>query len=95
MKTTWKREVVDQQARVIVEPSADFRVVRILFPQSPDVGVGIDSKGEDIAFSRLYDWPVAPKDRFVKIPLEPGQFISAAAASGFAVLSVLIYSRTE
>ena len=95
MKTTWKREVVDQQARVIVEPSEDFRIVRISFPQSPDVAVGIDERGDDIAFSRLYGWPVAPKDKFVKIPLEPGQFISAVAASGYATLSVLIYTRVE
>lgn len=94
-ESLWYLATVDQQAKVCVQaetsaPPGSFRKVKILFPGSPVVRVGLDKAPTSIALARSYEWPDAPLGEAVEIRLLPAQYIALAAASGYARVSILI-----
>lgn len=98
--TTWDRETVTQEARVVLgpdegAPAGSIRHVQIVLPDSPTVFIGLDKQPEDIAMSRTYNWPLAPTDFVIRFDLLPEQFISAVASVQLAELSIIVEYREK
>lgn len=93
--TTIARELVTQEARVILGPDPEapigsVRLVRVCVPSEPQVFVALDLNPDNIALNRVYNLPPMPPQVAVPLRLRPQQSITAATSQGNAVLTVIV-----
>lgn len=84
------RAYVNQEAMVLIEPSAKRRRVTLLTPDSPRIYCVLDTRPETIGLNRTYKLPVMPKGQRIPFVLEPEQFLVSAAETGQAEFAIIL-----
>jgi len=95
------RATVVQEAAVILPPDPEapkgsVRTVQVTIPEAPEVYVKIDGDPKAAGANRTpYKWPSYPSGQMIEFDLLPHQSIAAAAAEGYAELSLIVQYRSE